>query len=72
MSEDQPSLLTYADLALRWRCCERTAMRLCSRWKIPKLSMGHRTVRFRPADILRHEQRQAERSLPKLPYGSRS
>lgn len=55
-------LLTYEDLATHWGVCPRQVKRLCKRHKIPAIILGHRTVRFRPADI--------ELADEKLAYGS--
>lgn len=52
-------LLTYADLAGRWGVGLKQARRLVRRLNIPILGLGHRTVRFRPADVTRAEARQA-------------
>lgn len=49
--------LTYTDLAVRWRCCERQAKRICRRIGLQPMRLGHRTVQFRPADVDRAEER---------------
>lgn len=48
-------LLTYADLAGRWRVGLKQARRIVVKRRIAKLEFGHRTVRFRPADVDRAE-----------------
>ena len=48
--------LTYADLATRWGCCERQAKRICRRIALQPMRLGHRTVKFRPADVERAEE----------------
>lgn len=51
--------LTYDDLATRWDVCPRQVRRICKRWKLSPMDLGHRTKRFRPADVARAEQRMA-------------
>ena len=53
-------LLTYEDLRKRWGkggklMSARQVRRVCARLRIKVLDMGHRTKRFRPADVLRAE-----------------
>lgn len=57
-------LLTYEDLRTRWGrqgqpLCKRQVIRICARLRLKPLDMGHRTKRFRPADVLRAEARAA-------------
>jgi excisionase family DNA binding protein len=47
--------LTYKDLARRWSVSVRHARRIVARLRIPTVRLGHRTVRFRPADVDRAE-----------------
>lgn len=51
--------ITYETLAKRWNCCVRQAKRICRRWKLVPMDMGHRTKRFRPVDVDRAEARMA-------------
>lgn len=44
-------LFTWADLAARWNCSERTARRRVKVLRVPALRFGHKTKRFRPADV---------------------
>jgi hypothetical protein len=50
-------LWTYTDLAERWGVGDRQARRLADRLKVPRLRMGHRTVRFRPQAVMDAEAR---------------
>jgi hypothetical protein len=50
-------LLTYDDLVKRWGVCQRQAQRICTRLRLKPLDLGHRTKRFRPADVERAEER---------------
>lgn len=58
-------LWTYEDLALRWGPSEGVALsdrwtkRIAERLKIKKVMLGHRTVRFRPVDVMKAEERAA-------------
>lgn len=51
--------ITYDQLAERWNVCSRQVRRICKRWKLHPLDLGHRTKRFRPADVDRAERRMA-------------
>lgn len=51
--------LTYDDLAARWNLCPRQVRRVCKRWRLQPMDLGHRTKRFRPADVDRAEARMA-------------
>lgn len=63
-------LLTYADLAARWGVCTRQAKNVAKKLKLKALDMGYRTKRFRPADVVRAEERAAgERSRKAHVYG---
>lgn len=48
--------LTYDDLAARWGVCGRQVRRVCRKLKLQPMVLGHRTVRFRPADVDRAEE----------------
>lgn len=54
---DEP--ITYGVLAARWQVTERHAKRICKRIGLKPLDLGHRTKRFRPADVDRAEERRA-------------
>ena len=43
--------LTYADLATRWGISPRQVRRICRSISLKPMRLGHRTVRFRPADV---------------------
>ena len=45
------SLLTYRDVAKHLGVSVRTARRLRARKILRAVAIGHRTVRFRPADV---------------------
>jgi hypothetical protein len=47
--------LTYEDLRKRWNCSKRQVNRICARIGLKPLDLGHRTKRFRPADVDRAE-----------------
>lgn len=49
--------ITYGTLAERWGVCQRQAKRICRRIGLKPLDLGHRTKRFRPADVDRAEER---------------
>lgn len=49
--------LTYEDLAKRWKVCKRQVNRICARLRLKPVDLGHRTKRFRPADVDRAEER---------------
>lgn len=49
--------ITYETLATRWGVCVRQAKRICKRIKLKPVDLGHRTKRFRPADVDRAEER---------------
>lgn len=63
--------LTYTDLSLRWDCSERQAKRICRRLGLQPLRLGHRTVRFRPADVEKAEEN-ATKAPPKVARKLRS
>ena len=48
--------LTYTDLATRWGISERQVKRICRSISLKPMRLGHRTVRFRPADVDRAEE----------------
>lgn len=52
-------LMTYEDLAARWGVSPRQVRRLCKRWRLIPMDLGHRTKRFRPADVHRAESKMA-------------
>lgn len=54
MSEEP---ITYERLAQRWGVCRRQAKRICKRIGLKPIDLGHRTKRFRPADVDRAEER---------------
>lgn len=54
MSEEP---ITYEVLAARWKVCTRQVKRICKRIGLRPLDLGHRTKRFRPADVDRAEER---------------
>lgn len=47
--------LTYRDLCTRWGVSKRQALRICTRIGLKAVDLGHRTKRFRPADVDRAE-----------------
>lgn len=49
----------WAELAEHWGVSERTAKRMVVRLRVPKLVLGHRTVRFRRQAVLDAEMRAA-------------
>ena len=49
--------LTYEDLAKRWGVVSRHVRRICTRIGLKPMDFGHRTKRFRPADVDRAEER---------------
>lgn len=51
--------MTYQDLAARWHVSERHTRRICKRIRLKAADLGHRTKRFRPADVLRAEEKAA-------------
>jgi hypothetical protein len=53
------ALMTYEDLAARWEVSPRQVRRLCKRWRLQPMDLGHRTKRFRPADVHRAESKMA-------------
>ncbi|MFK5923246.1 MAG: hypothetical protein QM496_13800 [Verrucomicrobiota bacterium] len=62
---DVARLLTYMDLGVRWGEAEdrplspRQVRRVCIKIGLKPLDLGHRTKRFRPADVHRAEERAA-------------
>ena len=54
--------LTYQDLQARWGrpgkpMSKRQVNRICKSLNLHPMDLGHRTKRFRPADVLRAEGR---------------
>jgi len=49
--------LTYDDLASHWGVCQRQAKRIARRLGLKPMRLGHRTVRFRPADVVSADER---------------
>lgn len=47
-------LLTYQELAARWRVHESTCRRRVKEAKIPKIVLGHQIVRFHWPTVLEH------------------
>lgn len=56
-------LLTYQDVANRWSVSVRTVRRLVARKKLSAVRIGHSTVKFRPADVERAEQKLSTKAL---------
>lgn len=54
---DEP--ITYGVLAARWKVSERQVKRICKKIGLKAMDLGHRTKRFRPADVDRAEERRA-------------
>ena len=63
MRDPVERLWTYEDLAARWGRTEgdplsvRHVKRLVDQMRIPKVQLGHRTVRFRPVAVMKAEER---------------
>jgi hypothetical protein len=51
--------MTYEQLATRWHMHPRTVRRICNRWGLKPMDLGHRTKLFRPVDVERAEARMA-------------
>jgi hypothetical protein len=52
---DLDRLWTYGDVARRWGVSERQVKRRIAGSSLKPMDLGHRTKRFRPADVLRYE-----------------
>jgi len=50
------NLWTYDDVAQRWRVSPRQVKRRIAGTSLRPMDLGHRTKRFRPADVLRFEE----------------
>lgn len=59
MSAIEQGLLTYDDLAARWHVCRRQAKRVAVSLGLSPLRLGHKTVLFRPADVLAKEAKRS-------------
>jgi excisionase family DNA binding protein len=53
------TLWEYGDVAKHLKCSVRTARRLVAQKILKPLVLGHRTVRFRPADVERAKSKLA-------------
>jgi hypothetical protein len=51
--------MTYDEVAARLRVSPRHVRRICARWKLVPMDLGHRTKRFRPVDVERVEKKMA-------------
>lgn len=56
MSAAHENLWTYDDVARRWRVSTRQVKRRIAGTSLRPMDLGHRTKRFRPADVLRFEE----------------
>lgn len=54
-------LLTYDDLAARWKIGPRQARNVAKSLGLIPIDMGYRTKRFRPADVARAEEKASGR-----------
>jgi hypothetical protein len=55
-ADDFSRLWSLEDLARRWGAGTKQARRIVAAWSLRPVPMGHRTVRYRPAAVLRAEE----------------
>jgi hypothetical protein len=55
-ADDFSRLWSLEDLSRRWGVGAKQARRIVEAWGLRPVPMGHRTVRYRPAAVLRAEE----------------
>ena len=49
--------MTYEDVAKKWKVNVSYVYRLVHEGKLRRVKLGHRSIRFRPADVEAYEKR---------------